>query len=482
MDITSLTLQELQQKIQKKEISPEEVLQSYLKRSYQFNPKLNCYLEIFEESAREQLKYLKEFSPADKKLYGIPIAIKDNICIEGHITSCASKILKNFVSVYDATVIKKLRDAGAIFLGRTNMDEFAFGSSTENSAFGPTRNPYNLDYIPGGSSGGSAVSVSARLAPGALGSDTGGSIRQPASCCAVVGVKPTYGLVSRYGLIAFASSLDQIGPFARTVRDAAILLEVISGYDENDATSCDLPVVDYLAEMEKLDIRKLRIGLPKEYFTEGLHPEIKEHLRKLIKKISGDVEIVDVSLPHTEYAVSVYYIIAPAEASANLARYDGIKYGLSSKKATDLLTTYTYSRGEGFGPEVKRRIMLGTYALSAGYYEAYYGRAQKVRYLIQKDFENVFQEVDLLLTPTMPAPPFRLGEKIDDPLQMYLSDIFTIPVNLSGVAAVSLPLGFSSNNLPLGLQVIAPWFAETRMLAFGDYLEKVLDLQYPPLA
>jgi len=478
MDITELTLIELQKNLQRQELTPEEVLESYLERIHKLNPKLNCYLEIFEDSARKQIQQLpKKNNRDEQKLFGIPIAVKDNICIEGQITSCASKILQNFISVYDATVIKKLKEAGAIFLGRTNMDEFAFGSSTENSAFGPTRNPYNPDYIPGGSSGGSAAAVAAHLAAGALGSDTGGSIRQPAGCCGIVGLKPTYGLVSRFGLIAFASSLDQIGPLARTVKDAALLLEVISGYDENDATSQPATPVNYHQEMEKIDIRKLRIGLPKEYFSGGLDSEIKQQFQNLIKKISGEVKIEEVSLPHSEYAVSVYYIIAPAEASANLARYDGIKYGLSHPEASDLLTTYTATRGTGFGPEVKRRIMLGTYALSAGYYEAYYGRAQKVRYLIRRDFENVFQKVDLLLAPTMPTPPFRLGEKIADPLLMYLSDIFTIPVNLAGLGAISLPLGFSSEGLPLGLQVIAPWWQETRMLAMANYLEKILNGQ-----
>ena len=478
MDITELTLIELQKNLQRQELTPEEVLESYLERIHKLNPKLNCYLEIFEDSARKQIQQLpKKNNRDEQKLFGIPIAVKDNICIEGQITSCASKILQNFISVYDATVIKKLKEAGAIFLGRTNMDEFAFGSSTENSAFGPTRNPYNPDYIPGGSSGGSAAAVAAHLAAGALGSDTGGSIRQPAGCCGIVGLKPTYGLVSRFGLIAFASSLDQIGPLARTVKDAALLLEVISGYDENDATSQPATPVNYHQEMEKIDIRKLRIGLPKEYFSGGLDSAIKQQFQNLIKKISGEVKIEEVSLPHSEYAVSVYYIIAPAEASANLARYDGIKYGLSHPEASDLLTTYTATRGTGFGPEVKRRIMLGTYALSAGYYEAYYGRAQKVRYLIRRDFENVFQKVDLLLAPTMPTPPFRLGEKIADPLLMYLSDIFTIPVNLAGLGAISLPLGFSSEGLPLGLQVIAPWWQETRMLAMANYLEKILNGQ-----
>lgn len=397
---------------------------------------------------------------------GIPIAVKDNICIQGQPTTCASRILENFIPPYDATVIQKLRNAGFIIQGQTNMDEFAFGSSCENSAFFPTRNPWNPDCVPGGSSGGSAAAVAADEAVWALGSDTGGSIRQPASFCGVVGLKPTYGRVSRYGLIAFASSLDQIGPLTKDVRDNAYLTNIISGYDPNDSTSLNLPVGDYLKSLEK-DIKGIKIGVPKEYFSlsgegdEGLDREVKEAVREAIVQLRRLGAVVsEVSLPHTEYAVAVYYIVATAEASSNLARFDGVQYGLRVRSADNLIAMYKKTRQAGFGPEAKRRIILGTYVLSHGYYEAYYVRAQKARALIARDFTEAFKEYDCIVTPTSPTTAFRLGEKSENPLAMYLSDIYTISANLAGVPAISVPCGSSKAGLPIGLQITAKAFDE----------------------
>jgi aspartyl-tRNA(Asn)/glutamyl-tRNA(Gln) amidotransferase subunit A len=416
-------------------------------------------------------------------LAGVPVAIKDNMCVQGTRTTCASKILENFMANYDATAIAKLRAAGAILFGKTNLDEFAMGSSTENSAYFTTKNPWDPSRIPGGSSGGSAAAVAARLTPLSLGSDTGGSIRQPAALCGIVGMKPTYGRVSRFGLVAFASSLDQIGPFAWNTQDAALLLQVISGYDPKDSTSVDLPVPDYLKEVNA-PLKGVRVGLPKEYFIAGTDPDVDRSVKDAVKVFrSLGAEVVDVSLPHTDAGLSVYYVLAPSEASSNLARFDGVRYGHRSARATNLLEQYELSRDEGFGPEVKRRIMLGTYALSSGYYDAYYLKAQKVRTLIKQDFDRAFENVDLLLTPTAPTPAFKAGEKSDDPLKMYLSDVFTISCNLAGGPGLSLPCGFSSEGLPLGLQILGRPFEDERVLAAAHAYETATAwVKTPPLA
>ncbi len=396
------------------------------------------------------------------ELYGIPIAIKDNICEEDRLTTCCSRILEGFRPMYDATVVKRLKEAGAVLIGKTNMDEFAFGSSCETSCYYPTKNPWDLKRVPGGSSGGSAAAVSAGMVPVALGSDTGGSIRQPAALCGVVGLKPTYGRVSRYGLIAFASSLDQIGVFSNSVRDSALILKVIAGYDEMDSTSANIEVEDYLSYLDT-SLKGLRVGVPVEYFAEGIDPEVR-HFVNNVKVVLRDLgaEIVDISLPHTKYCVAVYYIIATAEASSNLARFDGVQYGLRVE-GRDLVDMYFRTREKGFGAEAKRRIILGTHVLSSGYYDAYYLRAQKVRALIKQDFERAFEGVDVIMTPTSPSPAFKLGEKLDNPLSMYLSDIFTISVNLAGLPGISLPCGLNNEGLPIGVQFIARAFDEKTM-------------------
>jgi aspartyl-tRNA(Asn)/glutamyl-tRNA(Gln) amidotransferase subunit A len=409
-------------------------------------------------------------APQAPPLCGIPLAIKDIYATRGVRTTCASRILENFVPPFDATVIARLREQGAVFLGKTNMDEFAMGSSTENSAFGPTRNPYDLQRVAGGSSGGSAAAVAADQCLAALGTDTGGSIREPASFCGVVGIKPTYSRVSRFGVIAYASSLDQVGPFTKTVRDAAIMLEALAGVDPADSTCSARPVPNYEAALSA-DVRGLRVGVPREFFVEGMQPEVEHAVRAAIAQYQAmGAQIVDISLPHTQYAVATYYLIATAEASANLARYDGIKYGLRAE-AGNLLDLYNRTRATGFGAEVKRRIMLGTFALSAGYYDAYYLKAQKVRTLIRQDFERAFERCDVIATPTAPTTAFRLGEKLSDPLQMYLSDIFTISVNLAGLPAMALPCGYDSHSMPIGLQLIGPAFGEEALLRAGDAYE-----------
>ncbi len=468
MSLHKLTLHELQDQFTTGEVTAREIVYAYSIRINQVEPKVKAFITQHKESAMAQAEALDQKLKAWRRtmpLMGMPLAIKDNICTESVLTTCASRILGNFVPPYDASVIALLRGQGYLLLGKTNLDEFAMGSSTENSAFGPSRNPWNLSYVPGGSSGGSAAAVAADECVAALGSDTGGSIRQPAACCGVVGLKPTYGRVSRYGLVAFASSLDQIGPITKDVTDAAILLNVIAGHDPLDSTSADVLVPDYTRALKKKDLKKLKIGVPREYFAEGIDPEVEQAVREAIeelKRLGG--EIKDVSLPTTGAAIATYYVIATAEASSNLARYDGVRYGLRSKQMKDLLEMYMKTRQEGFGPEVKRRIMLGTYALSAGYYDAYYGKAQAVRTLIRKDFEAAFQEVDLIVTPVMPTTAFKLGEKIADPLQMYLSDIYTISVNLAGVPAISLPCGFSKAGLPIGLQIVGRPFQEDTVL------------------
>ena len=475
--INGFTIKDIQDGLAKGHFRAEEVFKKYSDKIKKENKKLNAYLSVFEPPL-ENGKWKMETSP----LAGVPAAIKDNILIDGTVCTAGSKILKNYISAYDATVIKKLRKAGVTFLGKTNLDEFAMGSSTENSAFGVTKNPHDLTRVPGGSSGGSAAAVAADLAVFALGSDTGGSIRQPASLCGVVGLKPTYGRVSRHGLIALASSLDQIGPITKNVYDSALVLGAISGHDVFDSTTVPSDVPDYTKNLNK-DIKGLRIGVPKEFFAmptgrqgEGLEDEVNQKVQESISKLKNmGCEIVDISLPHAKYALAAYYIIVPCEASANLARLDGIRYGHSSKDAKTLLDTYLESRSEGFGAEPKRRIMLGTYALSSGYYDAYYLKAQKIRALIKNDFDNAFKKVDVIVGPTSPSVAFKIGEKASDPLSLYLSDIYTVPINLAGIPALSLPCGNGrESNLPVGFQVIGRPFDEETVLRVSYQLEQVL--------
>ena len=484
LNLNRLTIKRALELLDEGKISSVELTQACLERIKKIDPEVKAYLYVNEEWALEQARLADEKRKAGEhgKLLGIPLAIKDNILIKGHPTTCASKILQNYIAPYDATVIRKLKKEGAVFLGKTNLDEFAMGSSTENSAFFPTKNPWDLERVPGGSSGGSAVAVACRMGLGALGSDTGGSIRQPACFCGVVGMKPTYSLVSRFGLVAFASSLDQIGPFALNIEDTALLLEVISGHDPYDSTSAPREVPHFTQIIQENANTKFRVGIPKEYLEHKLHPEVGKNIEEMISLLKRlGHEVKEVSLPHTKYAISVYYIIAPAEAASNLARYDGVKYGLRVE-GKSLIEMYKKSRAEGFGREVKRRIMLGTYALSAGYYDAFYLKASKVRTLIKQDFLKAFEEVDLILTPVSPTPPFKLGEKTSDPLQMYLSDIFTIPVNLAGLPGLSLPSGFTKDGLPLGVQVIGPHFRDDLVLSLGYQIEKELNLEtIPPI-
>ncbi|MFP5212509.1 MAG: Asp-tRNA(Asn)/Glu-tRNA(Gln) amidotransferase subunit GatA [Acidobacteriota bacterium] len=474
MDLHTLTIHELHDLLARREVSAAEVVRAYLGRIERLDPGLHAYLAVMADEALAEAEAFdsgaKDF--ASSPIAGVPLAIKDVLCMQGLRTTCGSRILENFKPPYDGTVIEKLRKSGAIFLGKTNMDEFAMGSSSENSAYGVTRNPWDTECVPGGSSGGSAAAVAADLCAGSLGTDTGGSIRQPASFCGVVGIKPTYGRVSRFGLVAFASSLDQIGPITKDVEDAAILLQQIAGYDRRDSTSVDRPVPDYLGGLKE-PLKGLRLGIPKEYFVEGMHPEVESVVRESIRACKElGAELVDVSLPHTEYGVAAYYIIAPAEASSNLARYDGVKYGLRVPDSKDLLSMYRRSRSQGFGPEVKRRIMLGTYVLSAGYYDAYYKKASQVRTLIRQDFLNAFEKCDALVAPVAPIPAFKIGEKTDDPLQMYLSDVLTLPASLAGVPGISVPCGFSSEKLPIGLQVIGPHFREDLILRIAYQFEQ----------
>ncbi len=449
MSEASLTLKEAVTLARKE--GADKIIDSLSKRVREVDGKINAYIQ-FDPARIEKAK-------TKGPLEGVPVSIKDNICTRGWETTCASKILKGHVPPYDATVIAKLRQAGAAIFGKLNMDEFAFGSSTETSTYGPTRNPWDLERVPGGSSGGSAASVAADEAFAALGSDTGGSIRLPAAFCGIVGLKPTYGRVSRYGLIAFGSSFDQIGPLTKTVEDSALIMNVIAGHDERDSTSANLPVPDYTKALKR-DAKGLKIGLPKEYFVKGMDSEVEQAVRdaaKVYQKLGA--EIKEVTLPHTAHSVAVYYIVAVAEASSNLGRYDGVQYGFRAKNG-NLRDLYFETRDQGFGEEAKRRILLGTFVLSAGYYEAYYRKGQKVRTLIREDFDRAFKEVDLLLTPVSPTPPFKLGEKMKDPLTMYLSDIFTIAANLAGVPAMALPCGFTKAGLPVGMQLMAKPFAE----------------------
>lgn len=439
---------------------------------------IGAYLTVDRDSALAQAKAADEARAAGKSgaLLGIPLAIKDLLNVKGQPCTCSSKILEGYIAPYDATAIAKLRAAGAVFLGRVNMDEFAMGSSTESSAFKKTRNPWNTDCVPGGSSGGSAACVAADEAIAALGSDTGGSIRQPAAFCGCVGLKPTYGMISRYGLTAFASSLDQIGPITKTVKDAAILLTAMAGKDEMDSTSVDLPVPDFAKELtDDHSLKGMTLGLPKEYFVEGMDPEVEKAVRAAVEQCKKlGAEIVDVSLPHSKYAIAVYYIIATAEASANLARFDGIRYGLR-KDGSDPIELYGKTRAAGFGSEVKRRIILGTYVLSSGYYDAYYLRAQKVRTLIRNDFSEAFKQCDAILAPVTPTPAYRIGEKTNDPLKMYLDDILTTPVNLAGICGMSVPCGFSSGGLPIGLQILGDSFKEANILKVGHAYEQTTE-------
>lgn len=476
MALHKLSLCELQKKFTAGEVSATEIVRAYFLRIGQVEPKVKAYVTQVKDAALAQADALDRKLKGWRKtqpMTGMPLALKDNICTEGVLTTCSSRMLQHFVSPYDATVVAKLRAQEYLLVGKTNLDEFAMGSSTENSAFGPSRNPWNLHCVPGGSSGGSAAAVAADECAAALGSDTGGSIRQPAAFCGVVGLKPTYGRVSRYGLVAFASSLDQIGPITKTVSDAAFLLGAIAGHDPMDSTSADVPVPDYMKALRKKDLKKLKVGVPREFFGEGLDPDVAQAVRAAIeelKQLGG--EIKEIELPRTDAAVAVYYVLATAEASSNLARYDGVKFGLRAKETKDLLDLYMKTRQEGFGPEVKRRIMLGTYALSSGYYDAYYGKAQAVRTLICQDFQAAFKEVDLIVTPVTPTPAFKLGEKSEDPLQMYLSDIFTISVNLAGLPAIAVPCGFSKTNLPIGLQLIGRAFEEETLLRAAHAYEQ----------
>lgn len=480
MDLIEFSISELMGLYARGEASPVEVAKAYLDRIDRLDPKLHTYLAVMADQAMEQARQAEKAwgSGEAKPLSGVPLAIKDLMCTKGIATTCGSRILENFVPPYDATVVTKLKEAGAVFLGKTNMDEFAMGSSTEHSAFGPTRNPWNPDYIPGGSSGGSAAATAARLCAGSLGSDTGGSIRQPASHCGVVGLKPTYGRVSRYGLVAFASSLDQIGPITRNVTDAAVLMNILSGYDPSDSTSAPELAPDHTLNIQD-GVKGLKIGLPREYFVEGLDPEVEKAVRAAVDTLTGlGAEVREVSLPHTEYGVAAYYIVAPAEASSNLARYDGVKYGFRAENARSLMDMYLETRSNGFGPEVTRRIMIGTYVLSAGYYDAYYRKATQVRALIRRDFEEAFDQVDVLACPVSPIPAFKIGEMTDDPLTMYLTDVFTLCINMAGIPGLSIPCGQTSQGLPIGLQLLGDYFQEPLLLKTGYAYEQVSDFSF----
>jgi aspartyl-tRNA(Asn)/glutamyl-tRNA(Gln) amidotransferase subunit A len=478
VELYSLTISEVRDLLGRKEISVNDVIKSIYGRIAAIEDRVKAFVTITEDKALkmadEVQRKIKEETRDPEFLLGIPLAIKDNICTKEILTTCSSKILSNFIPPYESTVTSKLIEQGYILIGKTNMDEFAMGSSTENSGFHATRNPWDLERIPGGSSGGSAAAVAADECIAALGSDTGGSIRQPAALCGVVGLKPTYGRVSRYGLVAFASSLDQIGPITKNVRDAAIVMNIISGHDPLDSTSAPLPAPDFTASLGK-DMKGLKLGVPKEYFIEGIEREVEIRVKDAIKKLESLGAIpVEISLPYTGYAVATYYILATSEASSNLARYDGVKYGFRAG-GKDLMDMYMNTRAQGFGAEVKRRITLGTYALSSGYYEAYYKKAQQVRTLIKQDFEKAFQQVDVIVTPTYPTAAFKLGEKIADPLQMYLSDICTISVNLAGVPGISIPCGFTTKDLPVGLQLIGRHFDEESILKVAYAYERATE-------
>jgi len=478
MKLHELTIHGAHELLKQKKISSIELTKAVLDQIEAVDEKVGAYISLFEENAMNQAGEAdKAISRGEiQPLTGIPMAIKDLICTRGLRTTCASKILENFIPPYDATVMKKLNKAGAVTVGKVNMDEFAMGSSTENSGLKLTCNPWDLARIPGGSSGGSAASVAADMCIGSLGSDTGGSIRQPASHCGVVGMKPTYGRVSRYGLVAFASSLDQIGPLAKDVTDGALILNTISGSDPSDSTSVPEDVPDFTAFLKK-DLKGITVGLPKEYHSsEGLHPDVAASIKNAVNTIQSlGAEFVEISLPHTQYAVAAYYVIAPCEASSNLARYDGVRYGFRDKDSDDLIQMYRNAKSKGFGTEVQRRIILGTYALSAGYYDAYYGKASQVRTLIMEDFKKAFQTCDVLLSPVAPSPAFKIGENADDPLTMYLSDIFTLSANLAGIPGISVPCGFSKNGLPIGLQLMGRHFNEEMLIKVAYNFEQATD-------
>ena len=482
-DLPALSIADLQSLLRRREVSPREVISALRERIEAVDGEIGAYLSFDIDAAAKEA----DKANVELPLGGVPIAIKDIISVMGQPCTCGSKILNGYRATYDATVIRKLRAAGAIPFGKTNLDEFAMGSSTENSAVKLTRNPWDLSRVPGGSSGGSAAAVAVDAAFGALGSDTGGSIRQPAALSGIVGFKPTYGRVSRFGLVAFASSLDQIGPLTKTVRDAALIMNAIAGHDPQDSTSLTEPAPDYAAQLGN-DLRGVRLGLPKEYMVEGIDSQVKTAINDAVKQMhSLGAEIVDVSLPHTDYAVAVYYIVATAEASANLARFDGVRYGYRAENPKDMLDLYGRTREEGFGPEVKRRIVLGTYVLSSGYYDAYYLRAQKVRELIRQDFAKAFENVDALISPTSPVPAFKLGERTADPLQMYLADVFTIAANLTGICGISVPCGFAevdNHRLPIGLQLLGKPLDEARIFQIAHAYEQSTDWHKarPPLA
>jgi aspartyl-tRNA(Asn)/glutamyl-tRNA(Gln) amidotransferase subunit A len=478
MNLHELTIKKAHQLLKEKEISSQELTRAVLDRIDAVEEKVGAYVSVARETAMEQAKIADHAISQGNilPLTGIPMAIKDLMCTKGLRTTCASRILENFVPPYDATVVKKLKTQGAVIVGKANMDEFAMGSSNEHSAIKLTHNPWDLTRIPGGSSGGSAAAVAADMCIGSLGSDTGGSIRQPASHCGIVGMKPTYGRVSRFGLVAFASSLDQIGPLTKNVTDCAMVMNVISGYDSADSTSVPKEIPDYTSFLED-DLKGMVVGIPKEYsVAKGLDPDVAHAVKCAIEKIQGmGAGCVDVSLPHTEHAVAAYYVIAPSEASSNLARYDGVKYGYRDKNKKSLMDMYKSTRSKGFGPEVQRRIILGTYSLSAGYYDAYYGKASQVRTLIIEDFKKAFQSCDVILSPVAPTPAFKIGEMVDDPLTMYLSDIFTLSANLAGIPGISVPCGFSSNGLPIGLQIMATHFDEGKLFKVAYNFEKNTD-------
>ena len=485
MEIVKKNLREIAEQLQKKEIKVQEVVQACFEQIERTEPKLNAFITLQDqEELLTQAKALDTTGPdSNQPLWGVPLGIKDVLTTQGIKTTCASKILSNFIPPYDAEVVSRLKRAGAIILGKQNMDEFAMGSSTENSAFGPTKNPWDLRRVPGGSSGGSAASVASCQCFAAIGTDTGGSIRQPACFCGLIGVKPSYGLVSRYGLIAYGSSFDQAGPLTRSVEDSALLMEIIAGFDPKDSTSLEVKDLNFTQNLKTLELSQITFGLPKEYFGEGLDPEVQAKIDQLIQKIeSQNGKVVEVSLPHTEYAIAAYYILVMAEASSNLARFDGVRYGFRAK-CKDLTEMYEQTRTQGFGQEVQRRIMLGTYVLSAGYYDAYYKKAAQVRRLLRNDFEKAFQECDCILAPVSPTPAFPLGQHTSDPLQMYLMDVYTISLNLAGLPGIALPCGLGEQtNLPIGLQIIAPYLEDQKLLQIAYQLEQLTPrLNYPPL-
>ncbi len=478
MDLHRMGVVGLREKLGAGEVTPVDVVDDVLAAIDKHDAEIGAYLDVHAEEALDAARRMTDKGTyRDLPLGGVPIAIKDNMCVAGRRTTCGSRILENYVSPYDATVVERLRAAGAIILGKTNCDEFAMGSSTENSALGKTVNPWDITRAPGGSSGGSAAAVAADIAPAALGSDTGGSIRQPASFCGVVGMKPTYGRVSRYGLVAFASSFDQIGPITKSVADAALLLTAIAGRDPCDATSLSIDVPDFAAALHG-DLEGTTLGVPRAFFADSIDDDVRENFESVLALAGKNgARVREVDIPHADYAVETYYVLANAEASANLARFDGVKYGHRSSDSTDLYSMYTRTREEGFGAEVKRRILLGTYVLSAGYYDAYYLQAQKVRSLIIRDFEKAFSDCDLIALPTAPSVAFRLGENADDPLTMYLSDILTIPVNLAGIPAISLPSGLNGQRLPLGVQLMAPALAEEKLLQVAARIEQAIQFE-----